>query len=151
MSKLKRFNKVINIEISVDSIAEKLMETIKEDNPHKEIIVNAIIGNLEAEGRLGQLYNSLNGWEDKLDFEVGQMVNCIDTIWDYTENDDIDGVIQGDSTSRPIGVAKIIEINEYSNNRQLKLEYEILTKKGDSETRREWVHHKRCEAIVHPE
>lgn len=71
---MKRFNKNIQIQISVDSIADSLLSTIKENEKHKELIVEAIITSALDKGTISYIYNALNGYPDEVNFKVGDKV-----------------------------------------------------------------------------
>lgn len=110
---MKSFNQTINIEVQVDTIANKLLSSMDDANPHSALIAETIVGTLAAEGRLSGLYNALNGWETTIDFKVGQRVNCDDTQYNGSKR-------------QPIGNCEIIEINEYKSDSNIKVSYEYL-------------------------
>ena len=72
---LKKFNQSIQITIEVDQIAKMLLSKMGADATHKELIVETVIGSMMHSPKgLTPLYNSLNGWENELDFQEGQEV-----------------------------------------------------------------------------
>jgi hypothetical protein len=120
-SKLKKFDKSIKIEVSVDLIASKLLKEFKENSPHKEIITNQVIGNLLEEDRLTGLYNALNGWEDVLNFEVGTIVSIAPEkckVYGYWDTNAIDKL---DTMRNDLLFGEIVEINEFSQGNELTL------------------------------
>jgi hypothetical protein len=74
---MKKFNKVIQVEVSVDTIAEKLLETMAPDFKHREQVVEAIIGAMvehEELHKIAPLYNALNGFSNDINFKAGDKV-----------------------------------------------------------------------------
>lgn len=110
---MKQFNKTIQIEVSVDTIANQLLNTMDNTNPHSVLITETIVGTLCAENRLGMLYNSLNGWEDVIDFKIGQKVHCTATQY-------------SGSRRVPIGNCEIVQIDKYKSSCQIQVRYEYL-------------------------
>jgi len=71
---MKTYNKVIEIEISVDSIAKRLLENMK-DSPVAENIVEAVIGTALSNGRgLDKIYNAMCGFSNELAYKVGDEI-----------------------------------------------------------------------------
>ena len=82
---MKEFNKTLNIEIEVDAIAQQLLQVVPEDFKHREILVEAIIGHThENPYKLGSIYQALNGFVKKINFEVGDIVEYQSTFH-YTD------------------------------------------------------------------
>jgi len=141
---MKRFNKTINVEVEVDSIAEKLLSMFNKDEKHSEITTEAIIGNLVAKERISDLYNAMHGYTSKLNFQVGEVVITENlTCWCYPTEE---SRIKGSSESMKIDQATIVDIDEYAD-RQLKVSYFAPNKKGNEEERSEWVRVKNCSKI----
>jgi len=125
---MKSFNQAINIEVQVDTIANKLLESMDSSNPHSALIAETIIGTLVSEGRLSGLYNALNGWESTIDFKVGQLIHCSSTHYSGSKRE-------------VIGNCEIIEINEYKNGSNIKvsLEYMYDDKSTEPSKSTKWV------------
>jgi len=66
---MKKFNEIISVEVLVDSIANKLLQTMDKENPHAELITETTIGLLLHRGGLGFLLQSLNGWKEEINIE----------------------------------------------------------------------------------
>jgi hypothetical protein len=138
---MKSFNKVIQVEVSVDTIAHNLLETMHDSFPHREMVVEAIIGSA-SNHQLGLLYNSLNGYTNDINFKVGDMIVPKDIkAYGYW-----DGVVQSESY-RSILEAKIIEIDIYAQDK-IKIEYAIPNSKGEFKPATKWISHIGCEQVV---
>lgn len=114
---MRKFNKSIQIEVQVDEIADKLLAEFSSESAHKNIIVESIIGNMLAKSKLGNLYSALNGYQVKIDFVVGQILNCTYTTHTYNTSK------KGGYTE--IGTCKVVEINEYEDF-PIKVEYQYI-------------------------
>ncbi|HEY4065164.1 MAG TPA: hypothetical protein VGM30_24850 [Puia sp.] len=68
---MKKFNKIITMEVSVDRVAEKLLKSIDPSSPHAELIAETTIGILVERGGIGYLLDSLNGWKEEIDIKEG--------------------------------------------------------------------------------
>ena len=71
---MKIYNKVIEITVSVDTIAARLLDSMKE-SPIAKNIVEAVIGTALSTGRgLDKLYNALCGFTNELAYKVGDEI-----------------------------------------------------------------------------
>jgi hypothetical protein len=138
---MKTFNRVIQVEVSIDTIAQNLLSTMVDSNPHREMVVEAIIGSA-SNHQLGLLYNSLNGYTNDINFKVGDMIVPKDIkvygFWDGADSAE---------SYRAILEAKIVEINVYSQDK-IKIEYAYPTNKGTFSTTTKWISHIGCEHVV---
>lgn len=143
---MKRFNQVISIEVSVDSIASKLLGTFPEDYAHKELLTEAIIGSSLEKDNIGYIYNALNGYSADIDFKVGDFVLCTEEVYDYKEPSE-----EGRKRDkyRPIGKARIKEINLYKSDK-LNVEYYHYSSDGSTKLMTKWVNHKKCNTDAAP-
>lgn len=117
---MKTFNKEITVQLSVDAIAEQLLSIIKDDYKHRDLVVETIVGRLLAtddSAALGMLNSSLNGHQQKINFEIGDIVST-----DITELGNWDG--SSKKTREAIGTAKVIDIDVYAVNK-LMIEYSV--------------------------
>jgi hypothetical protein len=137
---LKKFNQQIQITVEVDSIAEKLMGTFPEDYKHKEELTETIVGSMLTMGHIGYLYNSLNGFNNDIDFKVGDKVVCESKKWTNTPTE-----VEGKFTDvqQPIGECEVVAINLFSDNK-LCVQYNKLNSRGEAVTDTNWVSHKKC-------
>lgn len=129
---MKNFNKTISIEIEVDMIAQLLLDNMKEDFKHKEIVVESIIGGAVSQQKLnilGDIYNALNGHTKTINFAVNDYVMCsYETYYD--------------NKSQPIGNAVVIDIDVYKTD-QLHVQWI----KEDGTTTQRWVNKSTCTLI----
>lgn len=141
---MKAFNKVIQVEVSVDTIANNLLETMLGNFPHRELVVESIIGGA-SNHQLSLLYNSLNGYTNDINFKVNDIIVPNDfKAYGYWE-----GADQPESY-RAIQEAKIIEMNIYAKEK-ICIEYSVPNSKGESRTSTKWVSHLGCELVINPE
>ena len=141
---MKAFNKVIQVEVSVDTIANNLLGTMMDSFPHAELVVETIIGSASTH-QLGLLYNSLNGYTNDINFSVGDIIVPKDIkAYAYWEG------IDAPESYRVIQEAKIIELNVYAQDK-IKIEYSYPNSKGTFSINTKWISHIGCELIVTPE
>ena len=144
---LKKFGKEIQISISVDAIAEKLLDTLQVDYKHRTQVAETILGSLlEDSTRLGMLYNSLNGFSNDINFEVGDEILCSEETRLGTVNTDGDY----ESIYGKIDIAKVIEVNPYAD-KKIKIEYLTVNRDLTERTETKWVSHINCEKIAQEE
>lgn len=136
---MKRFNKVITIEVSVDSIAEQLLDTISPEFKHREILAEAIIGRMERDNSLSYLYNSLNGYPCDIDFKIGDEVRTENPmrIYGYWT---LESIEKNDSIYNDVYTAKVVEINPYADEK-LKIQFDVPGKTGQLTPQTKWVRH----------
>ena len=159
MSKLHDFTGVIKIEIEVNSIYEKLKSEFPEDYKHRELLAHAIIGSAEENGGLSTIYNALNGYDQTINFEVGDTVICTEDNREekYDANlEDEEGIktptVQTQEPNWkyriiPIGNCKIVDINIYKRGK-IKVEFMSQGRYDKSPVLKEqWVNHKYCTKI----
>lgn len=145
---MKRFNQSISIQIEVDQIADQLLSNIDSEFKHKELVAETIIGSLlETQIGISNLYNSLNGYCNDIDFEVNESIMTTATTYDYTP--DKHGEIPSSSNHREIGKAIVKEINIYKTEKIL-IEYTKYKSSGTAYQDSQWVHHTKCSKIEIP-
>lgn len=144
---MKSFNKTITVEVTVDSIANKLLAMMNPDEKHSDLVVETIIGSAIALPKQGDLllsnlYNSLNGYTNEIDFEIGEQVKCEYEVYTYqrTENDTYS------RRNRVIGDCTIEQLDIYSD-RKIKVSYECLNSKGENIVETQWVKHTQCNKL----
>jgi hypothetical protein len=136
---MKSFDKVIKIEIAANQIAKMLLANMNPEFKHAEIVVESIIGSAN-DVALGMIYNSLNGYKEEINFEVGDIVQPKD-LSDY-------GYWDGEKQSREdIKSATIIEIDVYKEDK-LKVSYEKPIQDGSIRVEKTWISHRRCSKIA---
>jgi hypothetical protein len=136
---MKKFTEVISIEVPVQSIADLLLDNMHPDFQHKELVTEAIVGRMMADGSLSFLYNSLNGYPCNVDFQVGDLVRSQNgfQVYGYWTPESIE---KNDSVYGYVYNAEVVEINPYSNEK-LRIKYEIPNKNGSFDTSVKWVKH----------
>jgi hypothetical protein len=125
---LKKYEEEINILVPVDSIAQKLLSTFKEDEPHAVLLVQTIIETSMMSGNISHVYNALNGFSPDVDFKVGEVLYSESTYYDGDKN-------------LPIGVCTIKDIKVYSGEKL----YVSYTKnyRGSIKEDTAWVNHRK--------
>jgi len=147
---MPKFDQVIKIEVDVNSIFEKLMDTFPVDYKHAEMLSHAVIGSAVNNGGLTYIYNALNGYTNDIDFAIGDIVMCTEV-----SRRSIEMAVTEDPNVKPpigyttveIGECEVIEIDLYSTN---KLRVKFMQNKYRSEEMEEstgWVNHKNCTRI----
>ena len=132
---MKTFNKVIKVEVSVDSIAVKLLESFKgSEFKHAELLTEAIIGSSLSADNLSYVYNALNGYSAEIDFKVGELI-AVEGLREYSQG-----------THTPVLFAEIVEIDLYKEQK-LKVKWNNL--KGSESV--EWVKHTNAKLYVNTE
>lgn len=132
---MKKFNKVISVEVSVDAIAQQLLKSFDPQFPHREMLTETIIGMNLNNGSLGLIYNNLAGYSNDPDFKVGQEVWTPETQY------------HGD-TREVIGNCKIVAIDGTKTSSKIEVEYDYIykSKRNDTviqepRTGKSWVSH----------
>ena len=128
---MKVFNKTIKVEVSVDAIANQLLQQIVDNNPHREMIVETIIQTAINNDTLNYLYNSLNGYTNEINFNIGDFVECTEHVYQY---------IESEQKYISIGNCTIVEIDIYRNNK-VRVEYDKYKKDGNIGRESSWVSH----------
>lgn len=142
---MKKFNQVITVEVSVDSIANLLLQSMAPDFKHAVIVTEAVIATAMEKDTLGYIYNALNGYPPAIDFAVNDQIVCNAYKYSYGLNESN----QREQKRVKIGNARVLEINGYSNTK-VKVEYEVTTQDGKGKTETAWVNHKECNKIQLP-
>lgn len=170
ITKMPRFEKSIQIEVSVDAIFDKLLGLLPRDYKHREVLAHAIIGSAVEKGNIGYIYNALNGFTNDIDFEVGQEVICSNTKrveWYDANLEEKDGkIIPNNDVGMPdykanwkmrrvaIGKCVIKEINLYADEK-LTVEYETENEYDRNRAPQKvtsYVSHKNCTKVpMYPE
>jgi hypothetical protein len=150
---MKKFNKVITIEVSVDSIADKLLSTFDANFAHRDMLTETLIATAMDKNTIGYLYNSLNGYTNDVDFEVGQTVECTENVYQYKEveqpistDPNVVVPIEYKEDLLPLGTCVITEINPYTKDK-LKVKAMVRNSKGELVEKNTWVNHLKCSGI----
>lgn len=100
---MKQFNREIQVTVSVDAVAQRMLAIIPETVIGREQIVEAAIGvALHSEVGIAPIYNALCGFNNQLNVKIGDKVLLKEqhTVW-----------VKGEY--RPITSGTIVEIDEY--------------------------------------
>ena len=119
---MKPWNEDIEISIPVDSIAQQLLATMHESNPHRELIIYNIIGYMKADNKLGKLYSALNGYHKEINIELNKKYMCDTKHLNFY------------SCSRPVGelCVKVTKIDTFADQ-PVTVKYSY-TRNDDSQT-----------------
>lgn len=143
---MNKFNATISVTVSVDTIANNLLEQINPEFKHRELVVEGIIGRMLSQDRaaLSRLYNSLNGYIDDINFKVGDVIIPEDLMvhgyWD--EDRGIRRI-----SRKHVGRATVVEVNKYGNC-TLKVAFAVPEKDGILGINTEWIEHSKCKMLV---
>lgn len=154
MKSLSKFDQVISIEVSVDSIYQKLMGTFPEDYKHKEILSHAIVGGAVQNGGIAYVYNALNGYTNDVDFQVGDLIisksNDRKIYKIINEPVEIGKKPKYDWDWQEIGECEVIEINMYATSK-LHVKFMEAQENGEMREKKCWIDHKKCTKVQLPE
>lgn len=141
---MKKFNETITVEVEVDNIADQLLNTFKEDNPHREMITETIIGLAIKDKNIGFLYNSLMGYTNEIDFKVGQNVVSTNSYWGYRQTPIIgqESEVKYERANLPIGDCVIVNIDNLKKEDKVKVSFFTIDSTGKSIEKLEWVNHR---------
>lgn len=132
---MKKFNKTTSVDMSVDAIAEMFLGSQHFMFDHRETFIETIIGTCIEKGTLGTVLMGFMGVLPECQLEVGQEVWCSNTVWDYhTEN----SRELGNSESREIGLATIIDVNPYARE-CYKIQFTKTKSSGTQYLSEDWV------------
>jgi len=168
ITEMPRFNEVIKIEMSVDTLYDRLLELLPENYKHREVLAHAIIGSSVIAGNIGYISNALFGFTNDIDFKEGNIINC--TAKERKERYDAnkekeDGTPKEFETSHdtenynpkwairrvPIGRCEIVKINLYSRDK-LVVRFKNANSYSDNlETCEESVNQAQCTIVPYPE
>lgn len=143
---MKKFNKTISVQVSVDSIANQLLGNINPAFAHADLLAETIIGTSLNKGTLNLLYNSLNGYTNEIDFHIGQVVDCDQMVWNCSPVEEASGETSWKHVRQPMGTCTVVEIDLYAD-KKLRVEYPEINEKGVMRMETEWVNHQDCSAI----
>ena len=148
---MKKFNQTISVEVEVDAIADQLLSNFQKDYKHKEIVTEAIIGNaINSKGpAISQIYSALNGYDNTIDFAVGNLVHCTEKIYGYervAEPVSDDDKPQLEEKYVEMGECEVKEIDLYRRDKLYVL-YQKTDRNGNIREDTRWVNHKNCQKL----
>ena len=141
---MKQFNRIITVEVSVDAIAQNLLDTIAPDFKHREMLVESIIGSNIDTGKLGYIYNALNGFTNEINFAKGDKIYCSNKTYMFKTPSSIE---KDNSEYAEMGDAVVIDTDVYAEKKVL-IEYDHYGRKGEVTRKQAWVNHTDCVRTV---
>lgn len=161
---MKKFNQSIKIEVAVDDIAKKLLDTFPQDYKHKEMLTETIISTALNSRNISYIYNALNGYSAEIDFQVGDKVICTTkdkkiAIW---EEEKVVAEVMQPVVGKPkmkkietnyveIGECEIVEIDLYSDSKlKVKFIQDDTYNYGLLQETESWVNHRTCTKTSDP-
>lgn len=160
---LPEFTETIKLEIEVSDIYKRMKNVLPEDYKHRDILAHAIVGSAAENGGLLFVYNALAGFDNTVDFQVGDEIMCsaeernekYDANVENEKGESVASVMNpADPEYKPkwknkdveIGKCIVKQINLYSGKKLL-VEFEQHHKYRDTptvETVQMWVNHRNC-------
>jgi len=144
---MKQFNQDITVKVSVDSIAQQLLEQMNPEFKHSALVVETLIGRMLTQDTSGlsMLYNSLNGYNQDINFEIGEKIALSDfSVYSYWGKNDKEEYIR---SSKDVQWATIKNIDTYADNK-IEIEYTVYDSLGNALTDTKWINHSKCSKIV---
>ena len=141
---MKKFNKSIKIEVSIDTIANQLLRMMVENGKHNELVCETIIGNLqENSAGMSQLYSALSGHKNEINFKVGDNVLCTEQVYKHIPC----GEGNVESEYYALGACTVLKVDIYQKYSKLQVEFSSFNNKGKMITETKWVSHRNCEFL----
>ena len=132
---MKKFNKVVSVDMNADAITEMFLNSQAFLFDNKEAFIECIVGTAIEKGTLGTILGGFMGVTPKCNHAVGTEINCSGYTYDYTTAESIE---KNDSVRRVIGIATIIDTDPYAD-KCYHIEYGKINSKGDFYMYSEWV------------
>jgi hypothetical protein len=148
---MKKFTEEIQVTVTVNSIANMMLDAMNPEFKHRENVVESLISRMVAEDKQGLslLYNTLSGFTSDINFNIGDIVK-ISKLSKYSNWGDQDSEGKYISTYKDITTVEVVDINEYADNK-IQVKYTLYNSKREPVETTEWVNHLRCEFIGYAE
>lgn len=120
-----RFDGSIQIEVSINSIFDKMIQALDPQNSVGNFnLAHAIIGSAVESGKIHYIYNALHGFNNDIEFEIGDIIECSQEEayeW-YNKNEgksdgEIVYPVEMKSRQVKIGRCKVVGINIYAQSK----------------------------------
>jgi len=108
---MKKFNKNVSVDMSVDVIAEMFLNSQAFLFENKETFIETIVGTCLEKGTLGIVLGGFLGVVPKCNLAIDTVVHCTKKVYDYSTEESRENQ---DTVIREIGEATIIEHNPYA-------------------------------------
>jgi len=132
---MKKFNKVVSVDMSADSVAKMFLDSQAFLFENKETFIEAIVGTAIEKGTLGTIIMGFMGTSPTCKYPVTTEVICNGYTYDYST---IESIENNDSVRRVIGIATIIDADPYAD-KCYHIEYWKTNNKGEAYLYSEWV------------
>lgn len=132
---MKKFNKVVSVDMSADVIAEMFLNSQAFLFDNKETFIECIVGTAIEKGTLGTILGGFMGVVPKCKYAVGTDIICNNNTYDFHT---IESQEKNDSVRRVIGAAIIIDTDVYSD-KPYHIEYWKTHNNGNTYLSTEWV------------
>lgn len=142
---MKKFNQVIKVEVSVDSIADQLLNSFNPEFKHREMLTETIIALGIEKNTLTYLYNNLNGYTNDINFKEGDVVICKDQCYKFVD-EGTDGVAKWVEKYVKIGQCVVKSVNPLAENKVV-IEYDSINRDGKHFIATKTVSHLTCELV----
>lgn len=141
---MKNFNKEIQITVTANEIAAKLLNEMNPEFKHKEMVVEAIIGSANTR-ILTNIYNTLNGFTLDINFKVGDKLvqNSKGSLTARMYKKDETGAIVPINPENEwvrVTNAEVVAIDEYAD-KKINVSFTYMMSNGSENTKEEWVNH----------
>ena len=136
---MKKFDKSIMVEISLDSVAHNLLSKM-DKSVIADTIVETIIETIPLE-KIQYLYNVLNGFSNEINIKIGDMFYCNHLLYHPYHP-----VVKNENRKdhyMPVGNCIVTDVNLYSSEK-VQIECDFWTKNG-VQKERFWVRHQSLE------
>lgn len=132
---MKKFNKVVSVDMSADSVAKMFLDSQAFLFDNKETFIECIVGTAIEKGTLGTIIMGFMGTVPECPLHVGQEVWCSNSIWDYYTDNSRES---GHSESRDVGFATIVGVNPYARE-CYQIQFNKTKSSGDIYLSTDWV------------
>lgn len=123
---MPKFNQELQVTVDVDMVAQQLLNTMKEDNPHRELLTYNIVGHLKEVGKLGSIFSALAGYHKEINAVVGKTYECLGSDLDRTYNN---AMPRAEWDKKKVQVT-VLEINPFTLN-SVKVSFQYEQTSGD--------------------
>lgn len=130
--------------MSVDVIAQAFLKTLKEDNPHRELIAEAVIGTA-VEGHsavIGTIVGALSGWIEEINIEVDKVYGINPKHLNFYGMDE--------NPTNELYPVLVTEVNKYKPEDKVRVDYSYTDRSGRERKEHTWVSHLELKELKPP-
>ena len=143
---MKKFDKVITVEVSLDSIAHNMLSKMDKSVINASEIVETILETIPLE-KVQYLYNALNGFSNEINVKVGELFYCNHLVY-HPNHPTVKSEGRKDCYM-PVGNCVVTDVNLYSNDK-VQIECDFWNRNG-MQKERFWVRHQSLETFRNDE